>query len=42
VFTSNGQGWFVVYILAPLAGGQIGALVYRHFFRDHYLAFPAV
>jgi glycerol uptake facilitator protein len=40
VFTSNGDGWFVVYILAPLIGGQIGALFYRHFFRDHYQAIP--
>jgi glycerol uptake facilitator protein len=40
VFTVNGPGWLVVYILAPLAGGQGGALAYRIFFRDHYLAIP--
>jgi glycerol uptake facilitator protein len=40
VFTVNGSGWLVVYILAPLAGGQAGALAYRFFFRGHYLAIP--
>jgi glycerol uptake facilitator protein len=40
VFTVNGSGWLVVYILAPLAGGQAGAIAYRTFFRDHYLAIP--
>jgi glycerol uptake facilitator protein len=40
VFTANGPGWLVVYILAPFAGGQAGALAYRLFFRSHYLAVP--
>jgi glycerol uptake facilitator protein len=41
VFAVNGPGWLVVYILAPLAGGQIGALVYMLFFRHRYQAMPA-
>jgi glycerol uptake facilitator protein len=40
VFTVNGSGWLVVYILAPLAGGVAGALAYRTFFRDHYMSIP--
>lgn len=35
-FTTNGWGWLTVYIVAPLVGGQLGALAYRVFFRTHY------
>jgi glycerol uptake facilitator protein len=38
VFRVNGSGWFVVYILAPIVGGQGAALAYRHFFEPHYAA----
>ena len=37
-FSANGSGWLVAYILGPLSGGQAGALIYRLFFRTHYLA----
>lgn len=37
-FRANGSGWFTVYILGPLAGGQIGAVLYRVFFRNAYAA----
>jgi glycerol uptake facilitator protein len=40
VFSANGSGWFVVYIVAPIAGGQVGALAYRLFFRPHYALEP--
>ena len=36
VFTINGSGWFTVYILGPIAGGQLGGMVYRCFFRPYY------
>lgn len=36
VFTVNGSGWFTVYILAPIVGGQVGGLIYRVFFRPNY------
>ncbi len=35
-FRFNGSGWLVVYIVAPLAGGQAGALAYRLFFKPGY------
>jgi glycerol uptake facilitator protein len=38
VFSANGMGWLVVYVVGPLAGGQGGALAYRIFFRDRYAA----
>lgn len=40
VFRVNGSGWLVVYIIAPLAGGQVGAIAYRLFYRPHYWAAP--
>jgi glycerol uptake facilitator protein len=40
VFRSNGSGWLVVYIIAPLAGGQAGAAAYRLLFRPGYAAGP--
>jgi glycerol uptake facilitator protein len=33
VFTVNGKGWLLVYIVAPIAGGQAGALAYLSLFR---------
>ncbi len=41
VFTTNGWGWLTVYILAPIAGGQAGGLIYRVFFRPNYAASEA-
>ena len=35
-FRVNGNGWFTVYILGPVAGGQIGAILYRLFFKRAY------
>ena len=32
-FTANGWGWLTVYVLAPLAGAQVGGILYRVFFR---------
>lgn len=40
VFRVNGSGWFVVYILAPILGGQAAALAYRRLFQGHYEAAP--
>jgi glycerol uptake facilitator protein len=40
VFTVNGPGWLLVYIVAPIVGGQAGALAYRFLFQKHYLAAP--
>ena len=37
-FTANGWGWLSVYVLAPLVGGQVGALVYRGWLRPAYAA----
>ncbi len=37
-FTANGAGWFTVYIVAPIVGGQIGGLIFRFLFRPHYEA----
>ncbi len=36
VFRINGMGWLTVYILAPIVGGQAGALGYRALFAPHY------
>ena len=41
VFTANGSGWFTVYVLAPVVGGQLGALIYRFLFRPSYSAVPS-
>jgi glycerol uptake facilitator protein len=40
-FTTNGSGWFTVYIVAPVVGGQVGGLVYRFFFRPYFATDPA-
>jgi glycerol uptake facilitator protein len=37
-FTANGWGWLTVYVLAPLAGGQIGGMLYRLGFKPAYAA----
>jgi len=36
-FETNGNGWFTVYILAPVAGGLLGGGIYRWFLAPHYL-----
>lgn len=35
-FKANGWGWLTVYIIAPLVGAQIGAMVYRFVLRPAY------
>jgi len=35
-FTANGWGWLTVYVVAPLVGGQAGAIFYRVIFRPAY------
>jgi glycerol uptake facilitator protein len=37
-FATNGWGWLTVYVLAPVVGGQAGAVLYRVFFRPAYAA----
>ncbi len=37
-FTTNGNGWLTVYILAPICGGLLGGGIYRGFFRAAYRA----
>ncbi|MGE4178729.1 MAG: hypothetical protein AB7J34_02780 [Limisphaerales bacterium] len=37
-FQANGWGWLTVYVIAPLLGGQLGALVHRCFLRPSYKA----
>jgi glycerol uptake facilitator protein len=41
-FRANGLGWLVVYIIAPLAGGQAGSLAYRWLFRPYYQVMPVI
>jgi len=40
-FTANGSGFFTVYILGPIAGGQGGGILYRLFFKRSYASLPA-
>jgi glycerol uptake facilitator protein len=40
-FTTNGNGWFTVYILGPISGGQVGVILYRLFFRRAYASLAA-
>jgi glycerol uptake facilitator protein len=35
-FTANGSGWWTVYILAPILGGQVGGAIYRFCFKASY------
>ncbi len=39
-FTVNGWGWLTVYVVAPLAGGQVGGIFYRWLFKPAYAATP--
>jgi len=36
VFTSNGYGWFTVYVLAPILGAMVGGGIYRRWLAPHY------
>ncbi|MBL9202428.1 MAG: MIP family channel protein, partial [Opitutaceae bacterium] len=35
-FSANGWGWLTVYVIAPLVGGQLGAVIYRGIFRPAF------
>ncbi len=35
-FQTNGHGWFMVYIIAPVLGGVLGGGTYRIFFKRAY------
>jgi len=35
-FAANGSGWFTVYIVAPLAGGQLGGWLYTRLLKPAY------
>lgn len=37
-FSANGWGWLTVYVVAPMVGGQVGALFYRVLLRPAYIA----
>lgn len=37
-FTANGNGWLIVYIIAPIVGGLLGGAIYRSCFRAGYRA----
>ena len=35
-FTFNGIGWFMVYIISPLLGGSLGALVFIKSLKNRF------
>ena len=35
-FTTNGQGWWLVYLLGPIAGGLLGGGIYCTFLKRIY------
>ncbi|MBP6506971.1 MAG: hypothetical protein KA257_05345 [Opitutaceae bacterium] len=38
VFTTNGHGWFTVYIVAPICGAIASGGIYRWGLVPHYAA----
>lgn len=40
-FSTNGNGWFTVYILAPVFGGLLGGGIHRFLLVPHYRSYPA-
>ncbi len=38
VFTTNGHGWFTVYVVAPILGAVAGGGIYRGWLAPHYAA----
>jgi glycerol uptake facilitator protein len=37
-FRANGSGWFTVYVIAPIAGAQLGSLLHRRLLLPAYTA----
>ena len=35
-FATNGPGWWLVYFVAPIVGGQAGGMIYRVFLKPGY------
>jgi glycerol uptake facilitator-like aquaporin len=35
-FTANGQGWWIVYVLGPILGAQLGAGLHRLLIKPRY------